>query len=318
MFFKQLDVLDKPYRIEKTKSEINEYLVYHQEFSSLQSYSFKKKILKEVLAEVGKPDIIHLHILAADQLIFTRYAIRKKIPFFISEHWSGYVTDGFKKLPKFKQLIFKRISKRAKAILPVSNFLKTGMQNSDLNGMYQVIPNVVSLPTSSLEKYKDFTFIVVADMVDSIKNISGIITAFQKLNHPTAQLILVGNGPDIDKIKTLSNQKKRRIIFKGRLSNEETLLEMSKAHCLVVNSFVETFSVVTLEARAQGLQVITTNCGGPSEIADSFTQVIPLGKTTILQEKMSFALHQKNISSRNISDFSMESVGSYIQHIYNH
>ena len=234
---------------------------------------------------MGKPDIIHLHILAADQLIFTRYAIRKKIPFFISEHWSGYVTDGFKKLPKFKQLIFKRISKRAKAILPVSNFLKTGMQNSDLNGMYQVIPNVVSLPTSSLEKYKDFTFIVVADMVDSIKNISGIITAFQKLNHPTAQLILVGNGPDIDKIKTLSNQKKRRIIFKGRLSNEETLLEMSKAHCLVVNSFVETFSVVTLEARAQGLQVITTNCGGPSEIADSFTQVIPLGKTTILQEK---------------------------------
>lgn len=192
------------------------------------------------------------------------------------------------------------------------------MQNSGLNGMYQVVPNVVSLPTSSLEKYKDFTFIVVADMVDSIKNISGIIAAFQKLNHPTAQLILVGNGPDIEKIKTLSNQKKRRIIFKGRLSNKETLLEMSKAHCLVVNSFVETFSVVTLEARAQGLQVITTNCGGPGEIADSFTHVIPLGKITILQEKMSFALHQKNISSRNITDFSMESVGGYIQHMYNH
>ena len=100
LFFKQLDDQQELYRIEHSKSDINEFIVYHQKLSTLQSYKFKKKILKEVLSKIGLPNIIHLHILSADQLIFARFAIKNKIPYVLSEHWSGYVTDGFKKLPK--------------------------------------------------------------------------------------------------------------------------------------------------------------------------------------------------------------------------
>lgn len=291
-------------------------MVYHKKLSTLKSFQFKKKILNKVLSVTGLPDIIHLHILSADQLIFARFAIQNYIPYFISEHWSGYVADGYKKLPKVKQFIFKRISKRAQAILPVSNFLKTGMQNSGLTGNYHVVPNIVSLPSTALEKHKEFTFIVVSDMIDSIKNISGIINVFQKIKHPEAQLILVGSGPDFEKIKVLARQKQSRIFFKGRLSNRAALLEMSKAHCLIVNSFIETFSIVILEARAQGLQVITTNCGGPSEIADIHTHVIPINQNTTLEEKMRFVLTQKSIARRDISIFSAKNVGLKINHFY--
>jgi glycosyltransferase involved in cell wall biosynthesis len=282
-----------------------------------ESYKFKKGIFKRLLKEVGAPDIIHLHILAADQLLFARYALRRKIPYFISEHWSGYVTEGFKNLPIYKQLLYKRMSKRAKGILPVSEFLKSGMQDSGLNGTFHVVPNVVSLPEKPQEKNKAFTFIVVADMVDSIKNISGIIQAFQNLNDSKAQLLLVGDGPDMERIKAVANKKNHNITFKGRLSNKEALLEMSKAHCLIVNSYVETFSVVILEARAQGLQVISTDCGGPKEIADSYTQIIPLNKSFVLEEKMHFALKQTNILMRDISDFELSNIGLKIQSLYN-
>jgi glycosyltransferase involved in cell wall biosynthesis len=318
LFFKQLDNLEVSHRIEKTKSDIQEIIVYHKELSALQSYKFKKKILKEILSEIGQPDIIHLHILAADQLIFARFAIKNRIPFFVSEHWSGYVTSGFKNIPKVKRLIYKRITKRAKAILPVSKFLEEGMRSSGLKGNYSVVPNIVDLPEVVSSKNKAFSFIVVSDIVDEVKNISGIVTAFQeiKTDKSKIRLSIVGDGPDFRQIKSLINLRPDGIELLGRLPNNEALVAISKAHCLVVNSNVETFSVVSIEARAQGLQVIATDCGGPPEYADDFTLIIQKNNLEDLKTHMLFALEKSNIPKRVIQEFSRSSIGTSLFSLY--
>jgi len=51
--------------------------------------------------------------------------------------------------------------------------------------------------------------------------------------------------------------------FLGRLPNMLVLDHMASAFAVLVNSRVETFSVVTGEALAQGKPVIATRCGGP-------------------------------------------------------
>lgn len=260
-----------------------------------------------------------MHVLSADQLIFARYALKIKIPFFISEHWSGYVTKGFKNLPRVKQLAYKRIAKRAKAIFPVSKFLENGMQTSGLKGNYHVIPNIVDLPQLSSLKNKEFTFIVVADIVDSIKNISGIVRAFQKIKkeHLKIRLSIVGDGPDYKEIESLVNKQPNGIKLLGRLPNHEALIEISKAQCLIVNSNIETFSVVLIEARGQGLQAIATDCGGPSEYADDSTSIIPIKDHLQLVNKMIGAIGKTGVSKRNIHEFFGESVGLELQKFYN-
>ncbi len=54
----------------------------------------------------------------------------------------------------------------------------------------------------------------------------------------------------------------------GRLPNVEVLRIMAQAGFVVINSNVETFSVVTGEALALGKPVIATRCGGPEAFID--------------------------------------------------
>ncbi|MNY46394.1 D-inositol 3-phosphate glycosyltransferase [compost metagenome] len=56
------------------------------------------------------------------------------------------------------------------------------------------------------------------------------------------------------------------MLFPGKLSREEVVTELNKAHVFVVSSFFETFGVVVIEALSMGLPVIATKCGGPEYI----------------------------------------------------
>ena len=49
----------------------------------------------------------------------------------------------------------------------------------------------------------------------------------------------------------------------GRKNNDEVLKIINEVDFLVLNSFTETFSVVTAEALLAGKPVISTRCGGP-------------------------------------------------------
>ena len=108
--------------------------------------------------------------------------------------------------------------------------------------------------------------LVVADLVDSTKNISGILNAFKsfKIEHQDWSLDIIGDGPDAEKLFAYANENKiKDVNFLGRLPNDKVLRLYEAYDFLISFSNFETFGLTLAEALAAGIPVIATKCGGP-------------------------------------------------------
>lgn len=264
-----------PYPIEtREKGNLKELIGYYSGSTPLHKARAYYKTTQSLLKEVGKPmqsfDLVHAHILTRSGYLAYKNFKKHGTPYVISEHWSGYATGAYEQLPKWKQKINRKIIDNAAAVVCVSDFLAAHMQKYLPHHRYKVIPNVVEATTMMARRnHAEFTFIVVADLVDKVKNISGIVNAFSEVvKQNPCRLHIVGGGQDKEKIRKLIYERglEHQVTLYGRLTNQEVLPLYKQADALVINSKVETFSVVALEALAAGLPVVCTRCGGPEEI----------------------------------------------------
>lgn len=267
------------------------------------------------------PQLLHLHVFSPDLLVMVLWAKSKGIPVVITEHWSGYIRGLFEALPKWRKWAYKRLAK-VNRVLPVSGYLQVHMQRAGLAGVYTIVPNVVDTDFNATQKVPGFAFVMVADLVDEIKNISGVITAFEKAfsRNKTLSLHLIGGGPDEERIsqKAENSSAKSAIHLYGRLPNVEVKALLPQFHCLILNSHVETFGVVVLEAHAAGLPVIATRCGGPEEWLEEGDIAIPVGQNAALDKAMTeMANRQKQgyLFTKHVR-CSAENVGAQLHNIY--
>jgi glycosyltransferase involved in cell wall biosynthesis len=111
--------------------------------------------------------------------------------------------------------------------------------------------------------------LVVADLVDEIKNISGVIAAFQSLPLKEQVILqIVGDGPDRSRLETqaaAAGLLDKKIFFHGKKDNTEVYAFLSACSFLVMNSRLETFSLICAEALSCGKPVVATRCGGPED-----------------------------------------------------
>jgi glycosyltransferase involved in cell wall biosynthesis len=220
----------------------------------------------------GPPSIIHAHILLRTYVLAFLMSRLLKIPYIISEHWSGYHYGVFEK----KSLLYKGLTrlcfKNASAVTVVSQRLKDDIRKQRLAepNKIEVIPNVVELPTLRKKKKKEsIKMLTIADLRDDIKNISSIINVFSALNFPMAEYHIIGDGKDAQNLKKLANEKgvlDKTVFFHGEFSNEKVLSTLHEYDFLVVNSLYETFGLVVPEALAAGLPVICTKNGCPESV----------------------------------------------------
>lgn len=212
-------------------------------------------------------DIVHANILTRAGYIAQQYKKDHGIPYILTEHWSGFVTGQYNQLPGWQKKINKSVTRDAAALTCVSNFLLNHMKSELPHPNYQVIPNVVDIATQTPTTAKPNTLLTVCDLEDDKKNISGIIDAIASL--PEVELNIIGDGSDRKMLeaKTADLNLQKRVTFLGRLPNEEVLKHYTTATAVIINSNVETFSVVALEAIAANKPLICTRCGGPEEIA---------------------------------------------------
>ena len=77
--------------------------------------------------------------------------------------------------------------------------------------------------------------------------------------------MIVGGGKDLVNLERLVAEKKIRsgVVFQGRCVQEVVQDHFLQADCVIVNSHVETYSMVTIESILSGCPVIATRCGGP-------------------------------------------------------
>ena len=109
------------------------------------------------------------------------------------------------------------------------------------------------------------------------KNVCGLVRAFALMKHANATLLILGEGEERPAIEA----EVARLGLQGRVSlpgyASEPWAAYAEASCLAVSSRSETFSLVVVEALANGLPVVSTACMGPEEILDHgrFGTIVP-------------------------------------------
>ena len=83
------------------------------------------------------------------------------------------------------------------------------MERQGLKGRYSVVPNIVASPPVSSRPGKSadtIEILLVADLVDRIKNISDVIRSMKELYrlHPRIRLTIIGDGPDRGELEKLA------------------------------------------------------------------------------------------------------------------
>lgn len=218
--------------------------------------------------ERGKPDLVHVHIMVRPALLALWIKRRSRIPYIISEQSSEYLDGKYAGKSAVFKMLSKGLFRRASAVVAVSPFLGEALVAHGLCTEYKVVPNVIPgldrpLPPPGSPGH----FLVVADLVDRTKNVSGVLRAMAQArkHEPRIKLTVIGDGPDRAALEQLAADLgiSAWVTYLGRLANREVLDRMAHAAGVIINSNVETFSVVTGEALAQGKPVIATRCGGP-------------------------------------------------------
>ncbi|MFM9004559.1 MAG: glycosyltransferase [Flavobacteriales bacterium] len=252
-----------------------------------------------------------------------------KLPYIITEHWTGYDPINASKRHPLLLWMSKFGAKKASFLCPVTLDLQQKMIDFGIHGNYLVVPNVVDTRLFSLAK-PDATrvrFLHVSSLIDGHKNISGILRVWKKVSdrNPTIHLTLGGDGP-IESWKQQARSLGIRpdsIDFFGELPWEGIAEKMESSHALVLFSNYENLPCVIVEALACGLPIISTRVGGISEhITRERGILVERGDEEALEhaiETMASGMHTYNPSElRNyaLERFSNEAVAEAFEKLY--
>jgi glycosyltransferase involved in cell wall biosynthesis len=128
------------------------------------------------------------------------------------------------------------------------------------------------------------------------KDFPTLIRAFALVRQKrSARLMLLGEGPDRDKLEALIKKLDltNDIALPGFVHNPYAF--MSKASVFVLSSLYEGLPTVLIEAIALGTKVISTDCpSGPAEILDSgrYGSLVPVGDIQALAETILTTLNK--------------------------
>ncbi len=300
-------------------------------------YELQTNSLKELLSNRSKIieifknnnyDIIHSHVINMGYIfidIAKKYGIKYRI---IHSHTE---------LPREKNLYRKVRNKiLIKLLNNVSNirFACSDIAGKSLfgNNKYIIIRNAIDLKKYSFDSVirkrlrKEYSiddkFVIghVGRFCHQ-KNQEFILNTFEKINKKSNNtvLVLIGDGPDFQKIKEESKIKKleKNIIFMGSRSDVPKLLNMFDVFILPSN--YEGLPIVSVEAQANGLTTfISDKVSFEAKILES-TEYLPLDENIWIEKLLNCKIDNKrinDISKFHQSDFNIEKEGKKLQQLY--
>jgi len=131
----------------------------------------------------------------------------------------------------------------------------------------QQIPNAIdveSLPKNKEKKYEKQ--IIFAGRLSKEKGVGVLLEICKKLSDDV-DIIILGTGPETNKIKYISNSKKN-VHFLGYLPKEKIIPLIRGSDILIQPSLNEGISSTILEAMACKIPIIATNVGGNMELIE--------------------------------------------------
>lgn len=261
-------------------------------------------VMQELLKLEFMPDHIHCHV--GEKSIAFANKFFPNTPRLVTEHWSGFLNGTFETYKEKRRK--KRIDEinSCRKLLVVSEALKTALKNYGVMIPIDIIPNIIEQGKVKETFNNPPKFVVVADLVDEVKNISGIIEAFKEAKLEGTTLSIVGDGLDRNKLEEQTTNP--AVEFLGRQDNEWVLEHLSDYDVLIVNSKTETYSMVTAEALLCGLPVIATKCGGPEQFVthDENGWLVNVDDTAELSTTLT-------VASNSLNDMNPQDIANAIQ-----
>lgn len=302
------------------KRGIFKYLNYFVAFTKGFQFVKEKNKLKF--------DIVHMNIMHPGiwQALYLKW--RYKIPYVVSENWHGFQDLAKYNLSFLEMKLIKIGIRFSSVISPVSKQLKNCMINANYQAKYQIIPNVVDTDKfhiGELDSNKNnFTFLHVSTLDDSIKNVSGIIDAFEKIKHKNMVLKIIGDGPVDWIIKKVSTLKtKNTVVVESEKTHDQIAKEMQKADVFVLFSNIENLPLVLIESISSGTPFIAAKVGGIPELFNNeLGRLVDAGSIDQLLSEMNFMVENPNffnpsrIRSFAIKNYSNEEVGKKFNDLY--
>ena len=336
LYIKSVENLDTQYTIEVIQiGKVKEFHIFYRKpmMKSKQLILLRKLFnlgFKEIENSIGKPNVLHVHNLITPAIWADQYAKKNNLPWILSEHWSGYTSysGAFDSKLGWEKKLWRLYSEKAVCTIAVSDFLQEALKKNRIGKNHMVIPNVVEANKVEAKREDDTIRILnVSDMVDDIKNISGLIRVFSSIAKELKKikLSLVGGGDDLDKLRKQVQKLglNEKIEFLGRLKNEDVLNLYNEIDFVVINSRVETFSVVAAESIMAGKPVVTTRCGGVEEfISDKQGILIPIDNDEELHQAMLKMIEgfgdyaPEELKNHAKDQFSSESIGKSLAQLY--
>lgn len=219
-----------------------------------------------VILDGFAPDVIHAHTLGLDSEVGGWLKKRMHIPLVVTTHGS----DTSIPVEQGKGNSLKPLCDQADAVATVSTALADKLRTcatttpivTILNGF-----NVQALPEKQAKA--DLSFIQASNLQEQ-KRPHVTLHAFAMLRqaHPDATLCFVGQGPERDRLESMSRKLglSGGVRFTGQLPNSDVLVEMSKAQFFILPSVREGFGIVYLEAMSCGCVTIGTEGEGIADL----------------------------------------------------
>lgn len=307
---------------------IRTLIVYYKNTRNPVLNFFRRiKAYQKGFSRLQQPDLVHANILH-NSMLFAVYLKRKfKIPFVITEHWSGFLKINRSHLSKSQLFIAKSIANKADFVLPVSQYLLNDLKELGWETKFDVVGNVVDTDLFKVkcQDKNKFVFLHISNLIQ-IKNPEKIIAAALKLRGEFNNFELhIGGDGDVEKLNGLIKKAEAESLIKTfpMLTSKEVAAKMSSSNCFVLFSDYENFPCVLLESLSTGTPAIATKVGGIPEIINDHNGLLISNSEEelcqamkkILEGKVSFD-EAKDMHQYVENHFSMDVIAEKFDEIY--
>lgn len=239
---------------------------------------YTKFLLRKVIAQCGKPALIHVHVPMKMGLLATWAKRKWDIPYIVSEQSSKYVgdsTDHFSRRNARHKAQVSGIFRGAIAVTNVSETVGRLLQELFTLRHVDVIYNLADSREFHYRPKQPtpvFHFIHVSTLTKQ-KNVEGMLRVFSRIyqDRQDFSLKLVGGETGVP-VRAFDDYP--WLSCTGVLPHERVAPEMQDADALVMFSRDENFPCVIAEALCCGLPVITSNAGGSGELIHSGNGIV--------------------------------------------
>ncbi len=327
--------------VDKTVSQnITVYRVYYgrtgwpelaeKMLSSLKYFKLQRKIFDQIVSESGLPDIVHVQVAMKAGIFAGRLKKKYKIPYVVTEHWSGYYEvskPNIYDMGKLYVAMNKSVLRNATLLLPVSNDLGETIIRDFVHMPFSVIPNVVNTDFFYYKAHQPGIFrFIHPSYMNYPKNPEGILAACKIVQDMGYKFELQMIGSLDGGLLALADQLgilNKTVFFEAAIPYVEVAMRMQQSSALLMFSRYENLPCIVLESLCCGLPVICSRVGGLPEVIDESNGIliekenVQALANAIIQMIEGYAIYnRKQIAEKASALFNNDVVGKQYADIY--